>query len=1444
MNETYIFPACSYATTCKLNKSCIRTPTTTIHQDYHNQNEPVEYMFIGDHAGMREIKTKRVFSGTDGDILRSALRKYLPNSAYTLSYLVRGWPVEWDTVGNGDYYKVNGGLEGANAESLRKARTLSFSNHPDKESVIGACSGFIDEDIRKLQPKILVLMGNTVLTSFFPREHRSMYEIAKANLTYMGIPVKVIPNPVMILRNPSSKVGWEKQLRIALFGDSGANSNNSIATSHNTLKTVPEVSDYVDHLMNNHTEVAVDTETLNLNKRYGNMLGMVQFSEDQRTGYAIPYQHPESPFGPDELVQVKELLFKLFNQPSKVLRWVCHNAKFECNILRTAIGTQILSAPIFDTQAGAFLLDENRTSRAAEFRYGIYTLKQLAVDYLGFDGYDKGILAAREEGNLWDLKLEDLSIYGCMDTSVTYALYRAELEEAKRQDYSAQLLDLMYYFYTPVIRLFSDIEHNGSPVNLKHLRNLISSKSPLLTEIEEIIAGIKKDPIVQRVNERLLIEGNKVGGHRILPLGAKPWIFDFAKKGHPQALFFNEMRLKAGRHSEKTGIASVDDEWQKANVNNPLVNKFATWVELRKMYDSFAKQMYDFVDPVSGDQDCKTDCRVRPGYLLSSVVTGRIACRRPNLQAIPRSDTPAKTAIKNMFQSEPGKAMVQLDYKANEIRWVGILAQDATLAQAINAGEAAMLEYKTNPSKELLARAEVLSDIHKQVGSMIFGIPIEQVTKKERQVSKACLGKGTLTVTSKGFKKIEDVEKGDYVWTGKEWTPVLDLHRPTAEVLTVRASRGWKCDVSEDHEITAFDRETLETKFVYVNDLIPGRHFIPIHRYQLEFPDAKVELAFKVYESTENGLPCPICNNEYGMLHFHMSQAHGISASEAKSQFGITRFMADSVVRGSAMTQSINGGIHPLYYPTEMTESVAWWLGCLVAEGGSSVTKKFGNLAFFQKKDLVYFDEYCRVHEELFGVYPTVDIDKRSNVKRACSSTFIRQFAEYCGYSSGAEFKEVPWSVLQSAPTIQAAFIRGYMSGDGSSPKTGVRSIKAVSKSELLPKHLSVMLWNMGIANSVFSEMHKLPKKDTRELYWGVIITGPDTDVYFDVVGESHNIKSRERQARHQKDFVPGVLAALRAVKEKHSSKFNIHDNNHVLKELSIIEICAHFHRYKEFLISVGELELLEKIKSVLGNDFFYAEVLEVVETDRNEMVYDLVLNSEHPWFVANSVRHMDCAFGILYDSSIKSIAEAQGKPEEEVSMWFDLFFDKFPMVKVWKEKMKSMASQKSYVETPHGRRRRFPIFDLYRNEDGYFNPNAVPNDFRSVVSEALRQASNAPVQGIASDAGMLGSALFQNEVRRLNLPVLVQNAVHDSCLYQCDVDIVKDTMRIAERCFVQGVMEHMSSVWGINFLLPLGVDYELGTKWGQLHKVHAITDFELDPLIEKVIGELKETYG
>jgi DNA polymerase-1 len=107
------------------------------------------------------------------------------------------------------------------------------------------------------------------------------------------------------------------------------------------------------------------------------------------------------------------------------------------------------------------------------------------------------------------------------------------------------------------------------------------------------------------------------------------------------------------------------------------------------------------------------DGRIHSTYYQLKSATGRLCSCRPNAQQIPSRGDDA-TVIRKLFKAAPGKKFVKADFSAIELRIMAYLSGDETMQSALQEGQ----------------------DLHKLTASRVSGLPLEQVTREQRQAAK------------------------------------------------------------------------------------------------------------------------------------------------------------------------------------------------------------------------------------------------------------------------------------------------------------------------------------------------------------------------------------------------------------------------------------------------------------------------------------------------------------------------------------------------------------------------------------------------------------------------------------------------------------------------------------------------------------------------------------
>jgi len=774
--------------------------------------ERLDVLFVGEAPGTTEvhINWKRPFVGISGTLLRRALKQAAGDRLYNVGYsnTVRCLPLD-------------------NAGEIRK---------PTPQE-IGNCQTFLERDIQLTDPKVIVLLGGSAISGLLPSKSKKV-TTERGQYHFMEIAGKqrvVLStwHPAFVGRQKNVLPIWYDDLKLAFRLADGWLPDPAFAKIGESvlLKNVRDVLEYCDHLQNGLTiddMVSVDVETKNLNKVYGNKLGMIQFATDIDKAYCIPIDHPQTPFDPVELDQVKMRLRKLFTDPVSFRYWIAHNGKFEQIIIgqhilgptRSGIPRTFKNVPMIDTMAFAYVLNENKVN-AGDDGYG---LKDLAKGLLRFFYYDDKTLEARSKGGLLDLPLEstipygkpgwapNLTDYGGMDAYVTQRLFRALKADAFEQKYYKKATAILEHLFGPTYRLLSKIERNGFWANLSHLNTLKDPvKSPIFKRLEEIDKHeIKKFETAKKANKVLALRKS----HGNLPMFGESWVLELSKPDHVREWLIEQCGLEALEKTD-SGLPSIGKKFfQEYKDTVPEVALVEERRGLAKLATSYVNQLIEYIDPKFRDdpdpetrwhnEDCQ-DGRVRPDFWFTSTVTGRGSASKPNMQQQVRPDSPVKAAIKSIFQAEqpgvqdsfkidfkkgppslirpdaaPENCLVQLDFKTNEVRWWCIVSGCPDLARAFNNGKALLDQYRKDPTnKELGKRAELAGDVHKQTASKMYGVDIDKVTKAQRTDTKSIVfgwmfGRGTYAIAAQIHKNKKDTEAlvktfGEGFPAGRDW---------------------------------------------------------------------------------------------------------------------------------------------------------------------------------------------------------------------------------------------------------------------------------------------------------------------------------------------------------------------------------------------------------------------------------------------------------------------------------------------------------------------------------------------------------------------------------------------------------------------------------------------------------------------------------------------------
>ncbi|MGX7172552.1 DNA polymerase I [Enterococcus ratti] len=163
--------------------------------------------------------------------------------------------------------------------------------------------------------------------------------------------------------------------------------------------------------------------------------------------------------------------------------------------------------------------------------------------------------------------------------------------------------------------------------------------------------------------------------------------------------------------------------------------------------------------------------------------------------------------------------------------------------------------------------------------------------------------------------------------------------------------------------------------------------------------------------------------------------------------------------------------------------------------------------------------------------------------------------------------------------------------------------------------------------------------------------------------------------------------------------------------------------------------------------------------------------------------------FGIVYGISDYGLSQNLGITRKAAQQYIDTYFEKYPGVKEYMERIVRQAKDQGFVETLYHRRRYLP--DI--NSRNY-----------NVRSFAERTAINTPIQGSAADILKIAMIELNKRLKEEKLKAVMLLQVHDELVFE----VPETELEILDK-LVSEVMEH-----AVSLQVPLITDSSWGKTW------------------------------
>ena len=310
---------------------------------------------------------------------------------------------------------------------------------------------------------------------------------------------------------------------------------------------------------------------------------------------------------------------------------------------------------------------------------GKYKLDELANQYLSIDipEYLEFVGAKQQKETQMTLFSQDemnVDFEKYQNAIYMYTIAKlAEIMNKKLEEINS--LKLFENIEMPLIKVLAEMQYEGIYVDKQEL---VSFGVKLKEDIEVIKQEIYK------------LAGEEFNINSTLQLGN---------------ILFEKLKLPVYKKTKK-GYSTDVDILEKLKPEHPIIEKILEYRGFMKLNSTYVDGLIVYINEYTH--------KIHSYFHQTITATGRISSTEPNLQNIPTRTEQGKQ-IKKAFKAQKGHIFIDADYSQIELRILAHISNDTNMREAFLNEE----------------------DIHKQVASKVFNVPLEEVTKEQRTAAKA-----------------------------------------------------------------------------------------------------------------------------------------------------------------------------------------------------------------------------------------------------------------------------------------------------------------------------------------------------------------------------------------------------------------------------------------------------------------------------------------------------------------------------------------------------------------------------------------------------------------------------------------------------------------------------------------------------------------------------------
>lgn len=352
---------------------------------------------------------------------------------------------------------------------------------------------------------------------------------------------------------------------------------------------------------------------------------------------------------------------------SRKIKKICQNAKFDIAVLRSA-GIEVNNLH-FDTMVASYVVDPDE-------KHGMDSLAERLLNYKPIPLSDL-IGTKKNPSKIFDVNVNDLSVYSCEDADITYRLFEVLSKKVDEDNLSK----LCYEIEFPLITVLEDMERTGIKVDKAILNSLSKELELMMDEYSAKIFDLAEESF--NINSPLQM----------------------------QKILYDKLQLKTGKKT-KTGFSTDARALENLRGEHPIIDYILDYRQVAKLKSTYADSLPLLIHPLTG--------RIHTSYNQTVASTGRLSSNDPNLQNIPIRTDLGKEIRRAFVPKNSDSVILSADYSQIELRIMASMCSDETLLTAFRKSEdihrsTAALVFRVAPE-------DVTPDMRRKAKEVNFGI--------------------------------------------------------------------------------------------------------------------------------------------------------------------------------------------------------------------------------------------------------------------------------------------------------------------------------------------------------------------------------------------------------------------------------------------------------------------------------------------------------------------------------------------------------------------------------------------------------------------------------------------------------------------------------------------------------------------------------------------------